>query len=130
VPGLAIASTSSVSVASDTVPADQILTEATDLAGLGMFISSSSPGMVLGVVRGNATIVRGNGETEKGNNHEPDGSSLVRLNSITKVFTTEVLVSLVADGKLRLTDPSQQYAGDTKVPTYENRPVTLMDLAS
>ena len=33
----------------------------------------------------------GTGETEKGNKHPPDGTSLLRLNSITKVFAAEVL---------------------------------------
>ena len=57
--------------------------------------------MVLVVVRGDDRIVRGFGETAPGSGQEPNGKSLLRLNSINKVFTTEALVSLVADGKLR-----------------------------
>ena len=68
----------------------------------------------------------GFGETTAGDNREPDGRSLFRLNSITKVFTTEALVWLVADGKLRLTDPLQRYADDVKVPDFEGGPVTLL----
>jgi serine-type D-Ala-D-Ala carboxypeptidase/endopeptidase len=50
-------------------------------------------------VHGDHSLVRGYGETEKGNGRTPDGNSLLRLNSVTKVFTTEVLASLAAEGK-------------------------------
>jgi len=80
--------------------ADPVLAEATGLAGTAMFMTSGAPGMVLVVVRGDRSLVLGYGETEKGNKQTPDGNSLLRLNSITKVFTTEVLVSLAAEGKL------------------------------
>lgn len=110
--------------------ADPVLAEAIDLGGTVMFIDSGAPGMVLVVVRGNDSIVRGYGETERGNKLAPDGNSLLRLNSITKVFASEALVSLAAEGKLRLTDPLQRYAGGMKVPTFAGRPITLLDLAT
>ena len=108
---------------------DPLLADATDLSGLVAFMESGAPGMVLVVVRGGATIVRGYGETEKGNKHAPDGNSLLRLNSITKVFTTEVLASLAADRKLALTDPLQRFT-DKTVPLFGAKPITLLDLAT
>ena len=125
-----VIATSARSHAADTAPTDPVLAEATDLAGAVMFIDSGAPGMVLAVVRGDRSIVLGFGETERGNKHAPDGKSLLRLNSITKVFTTELLVSLAADGKLRLTDPLQRYAGDVTVPALGSHPMTLLDLAT
>jgi serine-type D-Ala-D-Ala carboxypeptidase/endopeptidase len=110
--------------------AGQVLEEATDLSGAVMFMESHAPGMVLVAIRGGDQIVRGFGETTAGNKQEPNGDSIFRLNSITKVFTTEALVTLVADGKLRLTDPLQRYAADVKVPEFEGRPITLLDLAT
>src|SRR5271156_5486784 len=118
--------TATISRAAD----DPILANATDLAGAVMFLDSGAPGMVLVVVRGDRTLIRGYGETEKGNKHTPDGTSLLRLNSITKVFTGEVLASLAAEGKLALTDPLQRYAAGTKVPSFGTRPITLLDLAT
>lgn len=109
---------------------DPVLAEATNLPGTIMFLASGAPGMVLVVVRGDHMLVRGYGETEKGNKRAPDGASLLRLNSITKVFATEVLASLAADGKLALTDPLQRFAGDAKVPTFGTRSITLLDLAT
>jgi D-alanyl-D-alanine-carboxypeptidase/D-alanyl-D-alanine-endopeptidase len=111
-------------------PADPVLAEATDLTGAVMFIESGAPGMVLVVVRGDHTVVLGYGETEKGNGQQPNGKTLLRLNSITKVFASEVLVSLAAEGKVRLTDPLQRYAGDVTVPTLGAHPITLLDLAT
>lgn len=118
--------TATTAVAAD----DPVLAEATDLPGTVMFLDSGAPGMVLVVQRGDATLIRGYGETEKGNKHAPDGTSLLRLNSITKVFTSEVLVSLAAEGKLALTDPLQRFAGAAKVPAFGARPITLLDLAT
>jgi serine-type D-Ala-D-Ala carboxypeptidase/endopeptidase len=118
------------SLAADTSPTDPVLAEASDLAGAVMFLDSGAPGMVLVIVRGDRQVVLGYGETEKGNKHAPDGKSLLRLNSITKVFATEVLVSLAAEGQLRITDPLQRYAGDVKVPTFGSHPITLIDLAT
>ena len=109
---------------------DPVLAEATKLTGAVMFLESGAPGMVLVVVRDDHTLLRGYGETEKGNAHQPDGASLLRLNSITKVFTTELLVSLAAEGRLALTDPLQRFGGETKIPTFGTRPITLLDLAT
>ena len=108
---------------------DPLLVAATDLAGFVAFAESGAPGMILVVVRGDATLVRGYGETEKGNKHAPDGNSLFRLNSITKVFATEVLVSLAADRRLALTDPLQRFT-DKTVPLFGTKPITLLDLAT
>ena len=109
---------------------DAVLADATDLTAAVMFLDSGAPGMVLVVLRGDHTLVRGYGETEKGNKHTPDGTSLLRLNSITKVFTTEVLVSLAAEGKLALTDPLHRFAGAATVPAFGARAITLLDLAT
>ncbi len=109
---------------------DPVLAEATDLLGGVMFLDSGAPGMVLVVVRGDATLFRFYGETEKGSKRTPDGASLLRINSMTKVFTSEVLVALAADGKLALTDTLQRFAGDAKVPSFGARPITLLDLAT
>ncbi|ACL61417.1 D-alanyl-D-alanine-carboxypeptidase/endopeptidase AmpH [Methylobacterium nodulans] len=109
---------------------DPILLAATDLTGEIMFRESGAPGMVLVVVRGDQVLIRGYGETEKGKGNKPDGASLVRLNSITKVFTAEVLVSLASERKLALTDPLQIFAADARLPDFNARPITLLDLAT
>jgi D-alanyl-D-alanine-carboxypeptidase/D-alanyl-D-alanine-endopeptidase len=60
----------------------------------------------------------------------PTGDTLLRLNSITKVFTTEVLASLASEGKLSLNDTLQRFSGDKKAPSFGNQPITLLELAT
>lgn len=116
--------------AADPPPADPVLTEAVEFPGYVMFAESGAPGMVLVVVRGAASLVLGYGETERGNGRRPDGNTLFRLNSIAKVFATEVLISLAAEGRIRLTDTLQQHAGGRSVQQVGPRPITLLDLAT
>lgn len=111
--------------------AHPLLTESIALAGPAMWLASGAPGMVLVVVRGRNSIVEGYGETAKGDKTEPTAQSLFRLGSVTKVFATEVLASLVVDGTVRLNDPLQKYAVNVTVPTFKGAPpITLLELAT
>jgi len=111
-----------VAIAADPPSADPVLTEATEFPGYAMFAESGAPGMVLAVVRGESSVVLGYGETERGNGQAPDGRSLFPVNSIAKVFATEVLASLTAKGRVRLTDTLQQHAGGMHVPPAGTAP--------
>ena len=108
----------------------KLLEEAIGLDGNATFLSSGAPGMVLVVVRGQDSVVEGYGETALGNGHQPDGKSLVRIGSLTKTFTGEVLAEMTAAGKLRLTDPLRLYTSGSSVPKFGDREITLLDLAT
>ncbi len=116
--------------------ASPLLEEAVGLMGFAMWTSSGAPGLVLGVVRGDDSVVVGFGNTRPKDDHpelpnpQPDGRTLVRIGSVSKAFTGEVLASLVVDGKVRLTDPLSQYLPGATVPAYAGRPITLLDLAT
>jgi D-alanyl-D-alanine-carboxypeptidase/D-alanyl-D-alanine-endopeptidase len=108
-----------------------LLEQAVGLSGLAMFMGSGATGMVLAVVQGDEDIVIGFGETSKGSGQEPDGKSLVRIGSISKVLAGELLGGLAAEGRLSLTDPLQEHAPTgTRVPDVAGRPITLLDLAT
>ena len=107
-----------------------LLRESIGITGVAMFMDSGAPGMVLVVVRGQDVVIEGYGETAKGNGQEPNGNSLLRLGSISKTFTGDLLAGLAAEGKLRLTDPLRMYAGGQTIPTYAGREITLLDLAT
>jgi len=108
-----------------------LLHEAAGLTEVAMWLDSGAPGMVLVVARGQETLVHVYGETTKGNGKEPDGRSLLRLGSISKVFTTELLAGMASLGALRLTDPLQQYAAAAvTVPRFAERAITVLDLAT
>jgi D-alanyl-D-alanine-carboxypeptidase/D-alanyl-D-alanine-endopeptidase len=108
-----------------------LLEDAVGLAGLAMFLDSGAVGMVLAVVQGQDHIVVGYGETAEGSGQEPDGKSLLRLGSGTKVFAGALLGGLAAEGQLSLTDPLQRFAPEgIQVPEFDGRTITLLDLAT
>lgn len=98
--------------------------------GQDMFEQSGSTGMVLVVVRGHQVFFRGYGETAPNSHQLPSQNSTVRLCSLTKIFTADVLTRLAADKTVRLGDPLQRFAPrGVRVPSRE-RPITLLDLAT
>jgi D-alanyl-D-alanine-carboxypeptidase/D-alanyl-D-alanine-endopeptidase len=98
--------------------------------GGDIFLQSGSTGMVLVVVRGKEVLFRGYGETAPGSHQLPTQESLLRLCSLTKIFTTDVLTKLVADKKVRLDDPLQSYAPHGAIVPRRVGPITLVDLAT
>jgi D-alanyl-D-alanine-carboxypeptidase/D-alanyl-D-alanine-endopeptidase len=97
--------------------------------GDALFLQSGATGMVLVVVRDNQVFFRGYGETAPNSQQLPTEDSLLRLCSLTKIFTTDVLTKLVLDKTVRLRDPLQRYAPPRTVPK-RIQPITLADLAT
>jgi serine-type D-Ala-D-Ala carboxypeptidase/endopeptidase len=98
--------------------------------GTDLFLQSGSTGMVLVVIRGNQVLFRGYGETTPNSQQLPTRDSLLRLCSLTKIFTTDVLTKLVADKTVRLGDPLQRFAPRHTVVPKRTQPITLTDLAT
>ncbi len=98
--------------------------------GADLFLQSGSTGMVLVVVRGNEVFFRGYGETAPNSHQLPTQESLLRLCSLTKIFTTDVLTKLVADKTVRLDDPLQRFAPSHALAPKRVMPITLADLAT
>lgn len=87
--------------------------------------------MVLVVVRGHEAMINTYGEIFPGSGHKPDANSEIRLCSISKVLTTDLLARLISEGKVTLADPLQRYAPKGKlVPRSAGQPITLRDLAT
>jgi serine-type D-Ala-D-Ala carboxypeptidase/endopeptidase len=101
-----------------------------DALGTDLFVQSGTTGMVLVVVRDDQVFFHGYGETAPDSHQLPTQDSLLRLCSLTKIFTTDVLTKLVADKTLRLDDPLQRYAPAGAVVPKRVRPITLADLAT
>lgn len=98
--------------------------------GADLFTRSGSTGMVLVVVRNNQVFFRGYGETAPNSGQLPTADSLLRLCSLTKIFTTDVLVKLINDKTVRLNDPLQRFAPPHTVVPKRIQPITLEDLAT
>ena len=104
--------------------------QSVDALGQDLFLQAGSTGMVLVVVQGSQAIFRGYGETAPGSHQAPTPDSVVRLCSLTKIFTTDVLTKLVADKTVRLGDPLQRFAPPRAVVPQRGQLITLLDLAT
>jgi D-alanyl-D-alanine-carboxypeptidase/D-alanyl-D-alanine-endopeptidase len=98
--------------------------------GAELFARSGSTGMVLVVARGDQVFFHGYGETAPMSGQAPTTDSVLRLCSLTKIFTTDVLTKLVQDKTVRLQDPLQRYAPAHVVVPIRNKIITLEELAT
>jgi serine-type D-Ala-D-Ala carboxypeptidase/endopeptidase len=110
---------------------DKLLEETVGFTGQVLFLQSHVPALVIGVVRNGKTAVFGFGETADGSGKPPDGQTMLRVGSLTKAFTGQVLASLVADGTVKFTDLLQDRIGwKVTMPTRGGHQIRLIDLAT
>lgn len=111
--------------------ADPLLEEVVEFTGQVAFLQTGAPGLIIAAVRDDESALFGFGETSEGSGVEPGGTSLVRIGSITKVFTGEVLARLVADGTVGFADPVSDHLDlGVSLPVVDGRPIRLIDLAT
>jgi D-alanyl-D-alanine-carboxypeptidase/D-alanyl-D-alanine-endopeptidase len=98
--------------------------------GADLYTNSRAAGLVLVVVRGDQVYFHGYGEAVPGSHETPTEKSVVRLCSLTKIFTSDVLAKLVADGTVQLVDPLRKFAPEGAVVPEKGAPITLEELAT
>ncbi|HGY5928877.1 D-alanyl-D-alanine-carboxypeptidase/endopeptidase AmpH, partial [Serratia marcescens] len=110
----------------------QLASQIVDQYAEHIFYNSGATGMALVVIDGNQVVNRSFGDTKPGNNLRPRPDSLIRIASITKLMTSEVMVKMAAAGQVKLTDPLRKYAPKgAYVPAYNaEQPITLLNLAT
>ncbi|EKT60685.1 D-alanyl-D-alanine-carboxypeptidase/endopeptidase AmpH [Providencia burhodogranariea] len=103
-----------------------------DLYANRIFNESDARGMAIIIIDNNQTMSRYYGETAPGNGKKPGPNSLIRIASVTKLMTSEILIKLEQDKKLLITDPLQQYSyqGVTVPDNNSGQPIRLYQLAS
>ena len=106
------------------------LADAVGLTGAAMWLDFKAPGLVLAVVRGPDAVVLGFGETAQGSKVEPNGRTVLRIGSVSKVFAGQLLASLVADGTVGLADPAAKFLPGVSLPEAGGRAVTLLNLVT
>lgn len=118
-------------LSAQTTPATSLhsLKEAEAL-GAHLYKDSGMTGMVLVVVRGRDVYFHGYGETAPGSHQVPTEDSVVRLCSLTKTFTTDMLAKLAADHTVKLDDTLQHFAPPEGVVPERGKPITLAELAT
>jgi D-alanyl-D-alanine-carboxypeptidase/D-alanyl-D-alanine-endopeptidase len=128
---LALCTTGAVFAAATARAEDKLLREIVEFDGVMLFLESRAPAMIVGAVRNGETVVVGFGETSDGSGKVPDGQTMLRIGSITKVFTGQVLADRVGKGTVKFTDLLQDRLGwPVKVPERGGRQVRLIELAT
>src|SRR5579871_3203493 len=97
-----------------------------------LYADSGATGMVATVVEGDQVTTQGFGHMGPRDPRQPDGRSLVRLQSISKLFASDLLATMVASGRVKLTDPLAQHAppGWRETRPAKGPPITLLTLAT
>jgi D-alanyl-D-alanine-carboxypeptidase/D-alanyl-D-alanine-endopeptidase len=85
--------------------ADPFLDEMVESTGGVFYIEQKVPAVVIGVVRNGEISIRGFGERAGKGSEAPDADTVLRIGSITKAFTGELLAHLVAANSVELTQP-------------------------
>lgn len=93
--------------------------------------STDNVGLVIALVRENTHNVYGYGTTARGSAKKPDGDTVFEIASVGKTFTATVFAEMCELGELQMEDPLEKFVpAGTKVPQWNNRSITLLDLAT
>ncbi|WP_368869575.1 D-alanyl-D-alanine-carboxypeptidase/endopeptidase AmpH [Proteus terrae] len=97
-----------------------------------IYQKSHPQGMVIVMINNSQTLNRSFGTTTPESRNAPSMNSLIRIASITKLMTSEVMLKLQDDGKLLVTDPLQKYSYyGVNIPLVSAQsPIRLYHLAS
>ena len=101
-----------------------------DAAMAGLYAQSGAQGMVVTVVQGDQATVRGFGRVHAADPAPPDGATLVRLESISKLFASDLLAHLVIEGRAKLADPLPAPPPKRRKVKDPPPPITLLELAT
>jgi len=92
---------------------------------------NSGIGIVVGVVDASGRRLVSYGTLAKNDKRKLDGDTVFEIGSMTKVFTSLVLMDMVRRSEVSLTDPISKYLPETvKVPERNGRKITLADLST
>ncbi|WP_370527376.1 D-alanyl-D-alanine-carboxypeptidase/endopeptidase AmpH [Cedecea sp. P7760] len=112
-------------------PAPEFAADVVDRYANHIYYGSGATGMAIVVIDGNQRVFRSFGDTRPGNNVRPQLDSVIRIASLTKLMTSEMLVKMLDQGKVQLNDPLSKYAPPgARVPTFNGQPITLVNLAT
>ena len=87
--------------------------------------------VVVGIVDQNGRRVISYGSVARNDPRKLDGNTVFEIGSMTKVFTSLVLMDMARHGEVSVTDPVSKYLpANVKVPERDGRKITLADLST
>ena len=75
-----------------------------------IYQASKSPGMVASIIDGEHIYTAGFGRTSPSNRALPNEKTLLRINSLSKLMTAQILAHLESEGKIKLADKLNTFA--------------------
>jgi len=112
-------------------PSPELTSQITDRYANQIFHGTRAAGMAVMVIDGNQRVFSSLGETRPGNRIRPKKDSLVRIASLSKLMTTDVLVHLAESGRVHFNDPLSRYAPKgVVVPSWHGNSIRLINLAT
>ncbi|WP_411767452.1 serine hydrolase [Winogradskyella sp. A3E31] len=90
-----------------------------------------NPSISMAYIVGDAVEFYNYGKTQLNDGESVDKHSVYEIGSISKVFTTILLADEILKGKMKLSDPIQDYLPESvTVPVRNDKVITLKDLAT
>ena len=105
------------------------LKELTDRSCNTYIAKGKSPGLCIGIIKGEQLYIKGYGRIDSTDARVPDGKTLFEIGSVSKVFTVAMTQLLVDKGLLHWKDDIRQYHPPGEAP-FNTGPVSLEQLAS
>ena len=91
------------------------LDEIVEFTGGVFYVDHKVPALVIGAVRNGEMSVHGFGERAGKDSKAPDGDTMMRIGSITKAFTGEVLAHLAARNVVQLAHPITRFCPELAI---------------
>lgn len=126
-PVLALPMQSQAQKSADPLLASELVNRYAD----NIFYNTKASGMAIVAIDANQRIFASRGVVRPGSKQPPAKDSLIRIASLSKLMSSEVMVKLAEEGRLKLDDPLSKYApAGARVPTYNGQPIRLINLAT
>jgi CubicO group peptidase (beta-lactamase class C family) len=92
---------------------------------------SQGVGIAVGVIDAKGHRVIAYGTLAKDDRRQIDGDTIFEIGSVTKVFTSLLLMDMVQRGEVALTDPVSKFLpSNVKMPERNGKKITLADLST
>lgn len=119
------------SLAAKVSPDPLLASQIVDRYAQNIFYNTKATGMAMVAIDANQRVFASMGAVRPGSNVRPQKDSVIRIASLTKLMTSELLVKLSEKGIVRLDDPLGNYAPHGKsVPAYAGQTIRLIHLAT
>lgn len=118
-------------LAARTAPDPLLASQIVDRYAQNIFYNTKATGMAMVAIDANQRVFASQGAIRPGSKVRPQKDSVIRIASLTKLLTSELLVKLSEQGVVRLDDPLSKYApAGSSVPSYAGQTIRLLNLAT